>query len=146
MPQDEIDTAIIHALRADARMPNAALAKRVGLSASACLRRLRMLERDGTIRGYTVLLDASAASGLVVMTQIELERQTEDYLNRFEAAVRRCPDIQDCYLMTGSSDYLLKIRVADAGEYERLHRSVLSKLPGVSRIQSSFTIRSVVGR
>ncbi|MGU3286905.1 Lrp/AsnC family transcriptional regulator [Methylobacterium mesophilicum] len=146
MPQDEIDTAIIHALRADARMPNAALAKRVGLSASACLRRLRMLERDGTIRGYTVLLDASAASGLVVMTQIELERQTEDYLNRFEAAVRRCPDIQDCYLMTGSSDYLLKIRVADAGEYERLPRSVLSKLPGVSRIQSSFTIRSVVGR
>lgn len=146
MQQDEIDTAIIHALRADARMPNAALAKRVGLSASACLRRLRMLERDGTIRGYTVLLDASAASGLVVMTQIELERQTEDYLNRFEAAVRRCPDIQDCYLMTGSSDYLLKIRVADAGEYERLHRSVLSKLPGVSRIQSSFTIRSVVGR
>ncbi|QEE42405.1 MULTISPECIES: Lrp/AsnC family transcriptional regulator [unclassified Methylobacterium] len=146
MPQDEIDTAILHALRADARMPNAALAKRVGLSASACLRRLRMLERDGTIRGYTVLLDASAASGLVVMTQIELERQTEDYLNRFEAAVRRCPDIQDCYLMTGSSDYLLKIRVADAGEYERLHRSVLSKLPGVSRIQSSFTIRSVVGR
>jgi DNA-binding Lrp family transcriptional regulator len=127
-------------------MPNAALAKRVGLSASACLRRLRMLERSGTIRGYTVLLDASAASGLVVMTQIELERQTEDYLNRFEAAVRRCPDIQDCYLMTGSSDYLLKIRVADAGEYERLHRSVLSKLPGVSRIQSSFTIRSVVGR
>ena len=146
MPQDEIDTAIIHALRADARMPNAALAKRVGLSASACLRRLRMLERDGTIRGYTVLLDASAASGLVVMTQIELERQTEDYLNRFEAAVRRCPDIQDCYLMTGSSDYLLKIRVADAGEYERLHRSVLSKLPGVSRIQSGFTIRSGVGR
>ncbi|MGU3593301.1 Lrp/AsnC family transcriptional regulator [Methylobacterium brachiatum] len=146
MPQDAIDTAIIHALREDARMPNAALAKRVGLSASACLRRLRMLERDGTIRGYTVLLDASAASGLVVMTQIELERQTEDYLNRFEAAVRRCPDIQDCYLMTGSSDYLLKIRVADAGEYERLHRSVLSKLPGVSRIQSSFTIRSVVGR
>ncbi|EIZ82493.1 MULTISPECIES: Lrp/AsnC family transcriptional regulator [Methylobacterium] len=146
MPQDAIDTAIIHALREDARMPNAALAKRVGLSASACLRRLRMLERDGTIRGYTVLLDASAASGLVVMTQIELERQTEDYLNRFEAAVRRCPDIQDCYLMTGSSDYLLRIRVADAGEYERLHRSVLSKLPGVSRIQSSFTIRSVVGR
>jgi DNA-binding Lrp family transcriptional regulator len=146
MPQDAIDTAIIHALRENARMPNAALAKRVGLSASACLRRLRMLERDGTIRGYTVLLDASAASGLVVMTQIELERQTEDYLNRFEAAVRRCPDIQDCYLMTGSSDYLLKIRVADAGEYERLHRSVLSKLPGVSRIQSSFTIRSVVGR
>ena len=146
MPQDAIDTAIIHALREDARMPNAALAKRVGLSASACLRRLRTLERDGTIRGYTVLLDASAASGLVVMTQIELERQTEDYLNRFEAAVRRCPDIQDCYLLTGSSDERLKIRVADAGEYERLHRSVLSKLPGVSRIQSSFTIRSVVGR
>jgi DNA-binding Lrp family transcriptional regulator len=75
-----------------------------------------------------------------------LEREREDDLNRFEADVRHCPDIQDCYLMTGSSDPRLKIRVADAGDYERLHRSVLSKLPGVSRIQSSFTIRSVVGR
>ncbi|WP_342636279.1 Lrp/AsnC ligand binding domain-containing protein [Methylobacterium brachiatum] len=74
-----------------------------------------------------------------------LERQREDDLNRFEADGRR-RDIQDCYLLTGSSDERLKIRVADAGEYERLHRSVLSKLPGVSRIQSSFTIRSVVGR
>ncbi len=71
--------------------------------------------------------------------------EREDDLNRFEAAGRR-RDIQDCYLVTGSSDPRLKIRVADAGEYERLHRSVLSKLPGVSRIQSSFTIRSVVGR
>ena len=74
-----------------------------------------------------------------------LEREREDDLNRFEADVRHCPDIQDCYLMTGSSDPRLKIRVADAGDYERLHRSVLSKLPGVSRIQSSFTIRGVVG-
>jgi DNA-binding Lrp family transcriptional regulator len=145
MPPDAIDHAIIRVLREDARIPNAALAQRVGLSASACLRRLRMLERDGTIRGYTVLLDGPGSAGLVVMTRIALERQTEDCLNRFEAAVRRCPDIQDCYLMTGDSDYLLKIRVADMAEYERLHRSVLSKLPGVARIQSSFTIRSVVG-
>lgn len=145
MPHDEIDAAIVRALRENARMPNAALAKRVGLSASACLRRLRQLERDGTIRGYTVLLNAAGSSGLVVLTRIELERQTEDYLNRFEAAVRRCPDIQECYLMTGNSDYLLRIRVADTREYEHLHRSVLSKLPGVSRIQSSFTIRSIVG-
>ena len=83
---------------------------------------------------------------MVVLTQITLERQTEESLNRFEAAVRRCPEVRDCYLMTGLSDYLMRIEVADAGDYERLHKEVLSRLPGVARIQSSFAIRTVVGR
>ena len=82
----------------------------------------------------------------MVLTQITLERQTEESLNRFEAAVRRCPEVRDCYLMTGLSDYLMRIEVSDAGDYERLHKEVLSRLPGVARIQSSFAIRTVVGR
>ncbi len=82
--------------------------------------------------------------GLVVLTQFSLDRQTEDYLNRFEAAVRRCPEVQDCYLMTGSADYLVKLKIADAADYERLHKEVLSRLPGVARLQSSFAIRTVV--
>ncbi len=67
---------------------------------------------------------------MVVLTQITLERQTEESLNRFEAAVRRCPEVRDCYLMTGLSDYLMRIEVLDAGDYERLHKEVLSRLPG----------------
>lgn len=142
---DEIDARIVRSLRADGRISNADLALQVGLSPSACLRRVRLLERRGIIRGYTALVSPSAArEGLVVIAQITLDRQTEDFLNRFEAAISKCPEVADCYLMTGVSDYLLKIEVEDAGDYERFHKEVLSRLPGVARIQSSFAIRTVV--
>ncbi|MGU3667169.1 Lrp/AsnC family transcriptional regulator [Methylobacterium sp. A49B] len=141
---DETDRRIIQVLRGDGRISNADLAAAVSLSASACHRRVRALETSGIIRGYTALVGAADAPGLVVLTQFTLDRQTEDYLNRFEAAVRRCPEVQDCYLMTGSADYLVKLRVIDAADYERLHKDVLSRLPGVARLQSSFAIRTVV--
>ncbi|MFG1479461.1 Lrp/AsnC family transcriptional regulator [Xanthobacter sp. V4C-4] len=142
---DEVDERIIRVLRGDGRISNADLAAQVGLSPSACLRRMRQLERTGVIRGYTALLNALGADDkLVVLTQITLDRQTEEFLNRFEAAVRRCPEVTDCYLMTGLSDYILKIEVKNAADYERLHKEVLSRLPGVARIQSSFAIRTVV--
>ncbi|WP_298965797.1 Lrp/AsnC family transcriptional regulator [uncultured Methylobacterium sp.] len=145
--RDEIDAAILRVLRGDGRISNADLAQQVGLSPSACLRRLRLLERSGVIRGYTALIEEAEGRGrLVVLTQITLDRQTEEYLVRFEAAVRRCPEVRDCYLMTGLSDYLMRIEVTDAGDYERLHKEVLSRLPGVARIQSSFAIRTVVGQ
>ncbi|MEH3146367.1 MAG: Lrp/AsnC family transcriptional regulator [Methylobacterium frigidaeris] len=144
--RDETDAAILRVLRGDGRISNADLAQKVGLSPSACLRRLRLLEQSGVIRGYTALIDEAESSGrLVVLTQITLDRQTEEFLNRFETAVRRCPEVRDCYLMTGLSDYLMRIEVRDAGDYERLHKEVLSRLPGVARIQSSFAIRTVVG-
>lgn len=142
---DEIDRAIIRTLRQDGRIPNARLAEAVGLSPSACLRRLRMLERDGTIRGYTVLVDDAPAQGaVVVIVQITLERQTDDHLRRFEDAVRRCPDVRECYLMTGIADYLLRVEARDAADYERIHKEALSRMPGVARIQSSFAIRTVI--
>ena len=142
---DAIDRRIIQALRGDGRISNADLAAAVGLSASACHRRVRLLEESGTIRGYTALIGGAVdGPGLVVLTQFTLDRQTEDYLNRFEAAVRRCPEVQDCYLMTGTADYLVKLKVIDAADYERLHKDVLSRLPGVARLQSSFAIRTVV--
>lgn len=142
---DDVDERIIRVLRGDGRISNADLAAQVGLSPSACLRRTRQLERSGVIRGYTALLNALGADDkLVVLTQITLDRQTEEFLNRFEAAVRRCPEVTDCYLMTGLSDYILKIEVKNAADYERLHKEVLSRLPGVARIQSSFAIRTVV--
>jgi DNA-binding Lrp family transcriptional regulator len=142
--RDSIDETIIRTLRADGRISNADLAARVGLSPSACLRRLRLLERDGTIRGYTAILGGEPDAGTVVIVQITLERQTDQALQRFELAARRCPEIRECYLMTGLADYLLRIVVADAADYERIHKDVLSRLPGVARIQSNFTIRTVI--
>ena len=144
---DEKDRAIIRLLRQDARMSNAALAEQVGLSPSACLRRLRILEEQGPIRGYTVVLDEreAAGPGVTVIVQITLERQTDEHLKRFEEAVRRLPEARECHLMTGMSDYLLRLEARDAADYERIHKDALSRMPGVSRIQSSFAIRRVIG-
>jgi DNA-binding Lrp family transcriptional regulator len=142
---DDLDRAIIRELRRDGRIPNAALAEAVGLSPSACLRRLRLLERNGTIRGYTVVTEeAPARDTVTVIVQITLDRQTDEHLRRFEDAVRRCPEVRECHLMTGMSDYLLRVEVRDAADYERLHKEALSRMPGVARIQSSFAIRTVI--
>ena len=142
---DEIDLAMLRRLREDARTTNAALAEAVGLSPSACLRRLRLMEARGVIRGYTVVLDEPAEPGLVtVIVQITLDRQTDEHLKRFEAAVRRCPEVRQCFLMTGVADYLLRVEARDAADYERIHKEQLSRMPGVSRIQSSFAIRTVI--
>ena len=94
---DDTDRLMIRLLRADGRMSNAALAAAIGLSASACLRRLRLLEHRGVIRGYTALVEApSPRDGTVVIVQITLERQTDDSMQRFEVAVRRCPEVREC--------------------------------------------------
>ncbi len=142
---DAIDERIIALLRSDGRLSNARLAEAVGLSQSACLRRLHALESSGVIRGYTAIVDLpDEADVTVVYVHITLDRQTEDYLDRFEAGVRRCPDVRECYLMTGIADYVLRVEAASVADYERVHREQLSRLPGIARIQSSFTIRSVV--
>lgn len=142
---DAIDRNLLRLLRLNGRISNAALAAEVGLSASACLRRVKLLEEAGIIRGYTALIDnGQIESAIAVIINITLERQTEDYLNRFEAAVRKHPEIQECFLMTGGSDYILRVEVASAGAFERIHKEILSALPGVLRIHSSFSIRNVL--
>lgn len=141
---DDVDRRMIRLLRGDGRMSNAKLAAAVGLSPSACLRRLHLLEHRGIIRGYAAIIDDPGAKPRnVVIVQITLERQTEEYLRRFETAVRRVPEISECFLMTGMSDYLMHVEVADAADYERIHTECLSTLPGVARIQSNFAIRQV---
>ncbi|MBJ2151872.1 Lrp/AsnC family transcriptional regulator [Paracoccus sp. IB05] len=142
---DRIDRTLIRALRRDARMSNVALAAEVGLSPSACLRRVRLLEENGTIRGYTALVAGPASeSRHVVIVRISLSRQTEEILNAFEAEVRKHPEIRQCWLMTGEEDYLLHLEAENPGDYERIHKEILSRLPGVTRINSSFAIRSVI--
>lgn len=142
---DTIDRNILRLLRLDARTPTARIAEEVGLSASTCQRRIRQLEHSGVIQGYTVLVDHSARdAAMAVIINITLERQTEDYLRRFETAVRRHPEIQECYLMTGGSDYILRIEVGTPAEFERIHTEILSTMPGVLRIHSSFSIRNIL--
>ncbi|MBZ9790939.1 Lrp/AsnC ligand binding domain-containing protein [Rhizobium sp. 3T7] len=141
---DAIDRKIIRQLRLNSRISNVDLGKEVGLSASACLRRIALMEKAGIITGYTALVDVLGEEAIAVIIQITLERQTEEYLNRFEAAVRKYPEIRECFLMTGGSDYLLRVDVESAGAFERIHKEILSVLPGVLRINSSFSIRNVL--
>lgn len=141
---DLIDRKIIGHLRMNGRMPNNELAGKVGLSASACLRRVRLLEERGAIRGYAAIVsEAAAGDGVVAIVRITLDKQTEDYLNRFEQAVRMHPEIEECYLMTGDADYILRATAASTAAYEEIHKEILSRLPGVARINSSFAIRKV---
>ncbi|WP_293854090.1 Lrp/AsnC family transcriptional regulator [Sphingomonas sp. SCN 67-18] len=144
MSIDAIDRNIIRLLRLNARTPNSVLAAEVGLSPSACLRRVGILERSGVIRGYTAILAGPEHEGVIAIVRITLERQTEEYLNRFEAAVRRHPEIQECYLMTGDADYILRAVAPNAAAYETIHKEILSRLPGVVRIHSSIAMRSIL--
>jgi DNA-binding Lrp family transcriptional regulator len=144
---DPIDRRIVQLLQGDGRLPNAKLAAAVDLSPSACLRRLRLLEQDGVIRGYTAVVEADEPErATTVLVEIVLERQTAESMSRFENAVRRVPEVRVCYLMSGTSDYLLRVEVRAAPDYERIHSEQLSRLPGVARVRSSFAIRTVTRR
>jgi len=147
MELDRIDRQILDLLQQDGRLTNAALAEKVHLSASACLRRVQRLEREGVITGYEAVLDPSSVGrGTSVFVEVSLNSQREDALEAFEQAVRDCPEVFECHLMSGGSDYLLRIAVADTQEYERIHKQHLSRLPHVARIRSSFALRAVCRR
>jgi DNA-binding Lrp family transcriptional regulator len=145
MQIDRIDRRILSELQRDCSQPNAALAARVGLSESACLRRVKLLEKDGVIERYTAVLDA-AKLGLAesFMVRITLKGQTDRDLGAFEAAVLRVPEVAECSLTTGEADYMLRVVARGATDFERLHSTVLTKLPGVARVDSSLVLRSVV--
>ena len=118
--------------------------ERVNLSESACLRRMRALEESGLIEGYTARINQQRAGCPVnVFVNITLERQDEVDLRKFEEAVRKIPEVMECYLMTGDYDYTVRVVVADTADYERIHSKHLTRLPGVARIHSSFALRTV---
>jgi Lrp/AsnC family transcriptional regulator, leucine-responsive regulatory protein len=144
---DAIDRNILTALQENARMPNVELARDVGLSPSPCLRRVRALEDAGVIRRYATLVD-QAAVGLPVsvFVSVSLERQIESALETFEETVRARPEVMECYLMTGTADYFLRIVVSDLEAYERFLKEHLTRIPGVSSIQSSFALKQIAYR
>ncbi|MEM1436135.1 MAG: Lrp/AsnC family transcriptional regulator [Pseudomonadota bacterium] len=144
---DRIDRLLLELLQDDGQLTNQALAERVSLSESACLRRVRRLEDSGLIRGYVALLDQTRAGYPDnVFVRITLKSQGQETLNAFESAARALPEVMECYLMSGDSDYLLRVIVSDARDYERLHSRALTLLPGVDRVHSSFALRTVVRR
>jgi len=144
---DAIDRSILSQLQRDARLPNVALAEKVGLSPSACSRRVDALESNGVVEGYHARLSSSALGHpIVVLVYITLDGQSEDQLSKFETAVKACPNVLVCYLMSGESDYLLRVAARDVADFERIHKQWLSKLPGVARMTSSFALREVINR
>jgi DNA-binding Lrp family transcriptional regulator len=147
MPLDRIDIAILDTLQKDGRISNAALAEKVGLSQSACSRRLDNLEKTGVIRGYHARL-SSAALGhqITAIVHISLSGQFEKTLSDFETAVKRCPNVLSCHLMSGEYDYILRIAARDLADYERIHKEWLSAMPHVTKINSSFALREIVDR
>jgi DNA-binding Lrp family transcriptional regulator len=144
---DRIDHRLLGELQADGRISNTELAQRVGLSQSACLRRVQRLESAGVIEGYGARLDPAAlGKGETVFIEITLVNQSEAALDAFERAAAASPDILECHLMAGEYDYLLRVAVADAADYERLHRKQLAAFPHVARIRSHFALRRVARR
>jgi DNA-binding Lrp family transcriptional regulator len=144
MKLDRTDRTILAELQRDGRLSNRELAERVHLSESACLRRIRALEEAGVVDRYAAMVNQSKV-GLPgnVFVSITLNRQEQTDLAAFEAAVKRVPEVMECYLMTGQQDYLLRVVVSDPSDFERLHSQQLTRLPGVARVQSSFALRTV---
>lgn len=144
---DTIDTAILKTLQENGRISNAELAERVGLSASACSRRLDILEKSGVISGYHARIALKAIDyKMIAIVHISLSGQFAKTLAEFEAAVKLCPNVLVCYLMSGEYDYILRIAARDLEDYERIHRDWLSALPHVVKINSSFALREVIDR
>jgi DNA-binding Lrp family transcriptional regulator len=126
-------------------LTSAQVGERVGLSPSAAHRRIKLLEEAGHIRGYRALLSRAAQGDpSTVFVQVTLDDQRRDTLQKFENTVARCPVVAECHLMSGESDYLLKVLVRTGDSYERVHREVLATLPGVRRLVTHFSIRAVV--
>src|SRR6185436_6735269 len=141
---DEIDRKILRHLQEEARISNADLADRVGLSPAPCLRRVRGLEERHVINKYVTLLDPAALDlGVTVFVQISLDLQVEDRLDIFERAITKRPEVLECYLMTGDADYLVRVVVPDVAAYERFLKDVLTRVDGVAGIKSSFALKQV---
>ena len=144
---DSIDQKIIRELQMDARLTNQELAKKVNLSPSPCLRRVRNLEKSGVLTGYTAQVDEEQYGlPISVFISIRLEKQDDSSIKKFETRINDLDEILECYLMAGNRDYLLRVVSADLKSYEKFIRDKLTRLPGISSIESSFAFGNVKRR
>ena len=141
---DAIDRKILRLLQGNGRLTNLELAEQVGLSPSPCLRRIKRLEDEGFIKHFVAVVDQDKVGlGVSVFVQIKVESQELQALGRFETTIRRWPEVLECYLMTGPRDYLLRVVVEDVAAYERFIKEKLTKLEGISTMESSFALSQV---
>lgn len=144
---DQFDRAILRSLQSDSHLSFAQLGEAANLSASACHKRVKSMERAGLISGYVATVDEEKLQlRTSVFVQISLASQKQESLEAFEHAMRRHEEIMECFLMAGLSDYLLRVLCRDAEDYERIHTTILVRLPGVERVVSNFSIRKVIRR
>ena len=143
---DTIDHSILNKLQKNGRLSNVQLATEVGLSESACLRRVKNLEESGIIDSYVMLINQRAIGKPGnVFVRVSLDGQQREKLTAFEAEVSKVSEVMECYLMSGDFDYLLRVITRDNDDYVRVHNK-LTSLPGVMRVQSSFALRTVLGK
>lgn len=141
---DRIDRNILNELQVDGRVSNVELSKRVGLSPTPCLERVKRLEKQGYINGYTALVNPHfLGASLLVFVEITLNRDTPDVFERFNRAVQLLDDIQECHLVSGDFDYLLKTRVADMSAYRKLLSETLLTLPSISDSRTYVVMEEV---
>ena len=144
MTLDSTDQRILRVLQKNGRISNAELSDRINLSPSACHRRVQRLEQDGYIRGYVAMCDPKRlGKATTVFVEITLSGQADELLEAFEREVALVPEVLECHLMAGNSDYILKVVAEDTEEFARIHRQKLARLPGVLGMQSSFARRTV---
>ncbi|KKC37242.1 AsnC family transcriptional regulator [Devosia epidermidihirudinis] len=144
---DAVDRKLLRALQEDSRKSVQVLGEGVGLSASACHRRLKALEEQGLIEGYRAVLNAGKLGySMQFFIEVGLTSQSETALEAFETAVQDIPEVLECHLMAGQSDYILRVVCQDHDDFERLHRRLSARLPGVARIHSNMSIRTVKAR
>ena len=141
---DRFDAHILRELQKDSHIAVAELAERIGLSTSACHRRVKLLEQAGLIDGYSARVTPKALGlDLEVFVDITLTSQSQESMDAFEKAVQLYDEILECVLTTGTADYILRIVARDVAHYDNLHRNCLARLPGVSGMQTSFALRSI---
>ena len=139
-----IDRNLMRLLQRDGRISFAELARQVGLTTTPCKERVKRLEREGYIRGYHAELDpAKLGRGLVVFVQITLQRTAGDAFSEFTEAIRDVPEVEECHLVAGNFDYLIKARVKDMSEYREFLGGSLMQLPGVQE-STSYPVMEVV--
>lgn len=144
MKLDAASQKILDVLQQDGRVTIQDLAERVGLSTSPCWRRLKELEASGLIRGYAALLDRRKTGlDLCVIVQVTLARHEEGVVDAFEAEIRTCREVVECYEMTGDADYILKILMPDIEAFNQFLHTKLLKIPGVSQLRSSVALKEI---
>jgi DNA-binding Lrp family transcriptional regulator len=144
MNLDATDLRILDELQRDGALSNVELARRVHLSPSPCLARVKALETGGVIQRYVALCGAAALGlGLNVFISISLKSQSKEALAEFERRIGEHDEVMECYLMTGDSDYLIRVAVADIGALEKFILEQLTPIPGIEKIRSSFALKQV---